>query len=235
LNDTPSIAYAGAGVLDAMTYATNYNAALLELITSEQPDRSARILDFGAGLGTYVDMLTELGYSPDCLEVDEGLCHALAAKGYQVTTEVGSLEPRSYDLIYALNVLEHIENDLGTMRRLSELLAPGGRLLIYVPASLTLYSAFDKLVGHYRRYTRAGLRVLADAAGLDVVELRYCDPLGWPTALVFKLVGNKDGNITPRSVAAYDRAVFPLSKRLEAIFGQTFGKNVLLVAEFRPR
>jgi SAM-dependent methyltransferase len=177
--------------------------------------------------------LRERGYTPDCLEVDEGLCQGLSARGYHVATDIGSLTPRSYDLIYALNVMEHIENDVDTVKQLSGLLAPGGRILIYVPAFQVLYSAFDRLVGHYRRYTRSGLRGLADAAGLTVTDLRYCDPLGWPAAFAYKFVGSKEGELTSGSVATYDRYVFPTSKRLETVFGRAFGKNVLLVAEYR--
>lgn len=231
--DSPSVSYTGADVLEAMTSAKNYNEALVALITSQEPDPSSKILDFGAGFGTYADMLRERGYNPDCLEVDDGLCHALSGKGYRVAKDAAELEPRSYSLIYTLNVFEHIENDVETFRRLSALLAPAGRLLIYVPASQVLYSAFDRLVGHYRRYSRSTLSILADEAGLDVIELRYCDPLGWPTALLFKYAGSKDGKITSRSVAAYDRLIFPSSRRLESVFGQVIGKNVLMVAEYR--
>ena len=232
--DSPSVSYTGADVLEAMTSAKNYNRALVALITSEQPDPTSKILDFGAGLGTYADMLRQRGYKPDCLEVDEGLCHALSGKGYQVARDMAELEGRSYSLIYALNVFEHIENDVDIVKRLSGLLAPGGRILIYVPAFPVLYSAFDKLVGHYRRYTRSSLSDLAEAADLTIKELRYCDPLGWPTALLFKYVGSKDGTITSRSVATYDRLVFPASKNLEPLLGRTLGKNVLMIAEYRP-
>ena len=233
LIDSPSVSYTGTSVLEAMTLAKNYNASLLDLVTSAQPDPSSKILDFGAGLGTYVDMLRERGYEPDCAELDDGLSHALTGRGYRAVKDVAELEPRSYSLIYALNVLEHIEDDAETVGRLSGLLAPGGRLLIYVPASQVLYSAFDRVVGHYRRYTRSSLRRIVEGAGLEVAELRYCDPLGWPTALLFKYVGSKDGELTPRSVAMYDRFVFPASRRLEPVFGQAFGKNVLAVAEYR--
>jgi SAM-dependent methyltransferase len=227
------VPYTGTAVLEAMTEAKNYNEFLVDLIVAEEPDRGARVLDFGAGLGTFADMMRGRGYNPDCAEVDEELCQHLTAKGYNVATDVGTLEPRSYDLIYTLNVMEHIENDFDTVKQLSGLLAPGGRILIYVPASQVLYSAFDRLVGHYRRYDRARLRNIASASDLTVKELRYCDPLGWLAAFAYKLIGDKEGELTPRSVATYDRFVFPLSRRLEPIFGQGIGKNVLLVAEYR--
>jgi SAM-dependent methyltransferase len=232
VNETQFVAYSGTDVLEAMAAAKNYNEALLDLIVAAQPNRGARVLDFGAGLGTFADMLRLRGYNPDCMEVDEGLCQTLESKGYNVATNMGSAEPRSYDLIYTLNVMEHIENDVDVVKQLGELLAPGGRLLIYVPASQVLYSAFDRAVGHYRRYNRDGLRNLASSAGLSVKELRYCDPIGWLAGLAYKFVGDKEGTLTPRSVAVYDRFAFPLSRRLESVFGQLVGKNVLLVAEY---
>jgi SAM-dependent methyltransferase len=233
VNEPQFVAYSGTDVLEAMTAAKNYNEALLDLVVSAQPDRNARVLDFGAGLGTFADMLRGRGYNPDCVEVDERLCQTLTTKGYNVATDMNSVKPRSYDLIYSLNVMEHIENDVDVVTQLGGMLAPGGRLLIYVPASRVLYSAFDRAVGHYRRYDRAGMRNLASAAGLTVKELRYCDPVGWLAGLAYKFVGDKEGTLTPRSVATYDRYAFPLSRRLEGVFGQLIGKNVLLVAEYQ--
>ena len=64
---------------------------------------------------------------------------------------------KGIDTIVCLNVLEHVEDDRGALRRLHAALAPGGRLLLLVPAHEWLYGAIDRAIDHHRRYERAGL------------------------------------------------------------------------------
>lgn len=85
---------------------------------------------------------------------------------------------RAYDLLLMLDVLEHIEDEAGALRKAHELLAPSGRLLITVPALPWLWSAHDEANRHYRRYTRKSLLRLLEAAGLGVVRTHYF--FGWP-------------------------------------------------------
>ena len=62
-----------------------------------------------------------------------------------------------------IDVLEHIEHDLDELARAASHLAPGGHLVVLAPAHQALFSDFDRAIGHYRRYNRAGLQKLAPA------------------------------------------------------------------------
>ncbi|WP_157171901.1 class I SAM-dependent methyltransferase [Nocardia higoensis] len=219
-----------------MTRAVNYNTFLVDTVDEHFPSRGApadvRVLDFGAGSGTYADMLSERRVSPECLEPDEELQHILRSKGYKVVDydETRPSETEQYSLIYTFNVLEHIKNDQATAEQLASLLRPGGRLVVYVPALEVLFTAMDVKVGHYRRYRRTQLNRILRNAGLEIVESRYCDPIGFFATLAYKVLGSGDGTLDPRSIELYDRAVFPLSKALQVLTGKFFGKNVLVVA-----
>lgn len=223
--------YTGEENLEAMSEAKNYNDFLLSFVNHDIKDQKARILDFGAGSGTYADMLKKKGISVECLEPDSKLKDKLEKKGYKTFKDIKELRPNSYEIIYALNVFEHIEDDKVAMITLAKKLKKGGKLVIYVPAFQALFTSMDKKVGHYRRYRKNRLDDHARDAGLNVKELYYCDPLGFGAALTFKYFGNKDGVVSPSSVKFYDRFIFPASKIVQPIFKQFIGKNVVLIAE----
>lgn len=223
--------YTGRENLEAMTAAANYNRFLISLILSQRTGKEhERILDFGAGTGTYAKMLREHGVEPECLDPDKELQRELKRDGFTVVDTDRPLPANAYDLIYALNVFEHIEDDIAEAKKLGAALKRGGRLIIYVPAYPILFSAMDKLVGHYRRYRIDRLNELATAAGLRVKILSYYDPAGFWAALLYKTLGGK-GVLSQSSVKFYDRYVFPVSRAVNPLTRKLLGKNVFLVAE----
>ncbi len=226
-------AYTGCDNLEAMAAAVNYNTFLIDTVGRHLEARSpARVLDFGAGSGTYADMLAARQIAPECLEPDQDLREILRAKGYQVLDHdrETARDDEGYGLIYTFNVLEHIKNDQAASEQLAALLRPGGTLVVYVPALEVLFTAMDTKVGHYRRYRRTQLNRILRNAGLEIVESRYCDPLGFFATLAYKMLGPGDGTINPRSLEFYDRLVFPVSRALQILTSKFFGKNVLVVA-----
>src|SRR5690606_16047101 len=157
------------------TKAVNYNTFLVDTVDEHFPSTGApadvRVLDFGAGSGTYADMLAARRVSPECLEPDEELQHTLRSKGYKVVDfrlgeETQPSETEQYSLIYTFNVLEHIKNDQATIDQLASLLRPGGKIVVYVPAMEILFTAMDVKVGHFRRYRRTELNRIMRNAGL---------------------------------------------------------------------
>jgi SAM-dependent methyltransferase len=85
---------------------------------------------------------------------------------------------RRFDAIVAVNVIEHLRNDLEAVGRLAALLKDGGKLLIYVPACPFVYGKLDESLGHYRRYTPASLTAVLEAVGLQPTPPRYMNALG---------------------------------------------------------
>ena len=217
--------YSGVDVLEALQEAENYNSYLTALVARCAGSERC-VLDFGAGIGTFSDLLQQRGFQVRCVEPDERLAGRLRSKGFQTVTDLTELPDESLDFVFTLNVFEHIENDAQVMQVLVRKLKADGRLLIYVPAYDSLWTALDERVHHYRRYTSASLRALVATAGLEPVECRYADSLGYLAAWVFKFIGNKEGKLSPRAVRLYDRFVMPLSIVLDGIFSRFLGKNV---------
>jgi SAM-dependent methyltransferase len=146
------------------------------------PHLGRRVLDAGAGIGTFTELAAEgrevVAVEPDPEQLASLRERVVGQANVQVVE--GTIEDVSgtFDSILCLNVLEHISDDRGTLRRLHGLLAPGGSLLLLVPAHPALYGGIDRAVDHQRRYTKAGLSECLREAGFTVAELRLVNPLG---------------------------------------------------------
>src|SRR5690606_34417870 len=114
------------------------------------------------------------------------------------------------------------------LARAREHLAPGGHLLVFVPALQWLMSRFDREIGHVRRYSMGQLRERAEGAGFRVVRARYFDGAGvLPWFLNFVVLRRGLGG---GSVSLYDRLVVPPMRRVEGLIAPIVGKNLLMVA-----
>jgi glycosyltransferase involved in cell wall biosynthesis len=137
---------------------------------------------------------------------------------------------RSYhiDSVVCFNVLEHIEHDGTALKRIFDLLEPGGRLLLLVPSHPSLYGSLDKHLGHRRRYGKKELKNKLEAVGFKVVFMAYFNRigiLGW--FLNSKLLRRR--RLPSLQLRIYDLLV-PLLK-LEKFFPLPFGTSLLAVAE----
>jgi SAM-dependent methyltransferase len=87
---------------------------------------------------------------------------------------------QEFDALVALEVLEHLEDDLGALNHWVDWVAPGGIVIISVPAKAARFGPWDAAVGHFRRYEREELRHLMASAGLtDPQVLAYGMPIGY--------------------------------------------------------
>ena len=222
--------YTGGDNLEVMKEAVNYNGFLKNLVLQYAGD-SEKILDFGAGRGTFAQLLAEEGRRVLCLEPDRAQAGMIADAGSPVVTALDEIGAESLEFIYSLNVLEHIEADQEAMMQLSQKLQAGGRMLIYVPAFMLLFSGMDRKVGHFRRYSAASLAALAQRCGLEIEVLKYADSAGFLATLLYKLVGSSEGSISRRSLRLYDRYIFPVSRAFDRIFSSFLGKNVYIVCK----
>ena len=221
--------YSGASVLEVMKEATNYNNYLASLIDVHIRPHF-RVLDFGAGAGTFALPLLRRAVEVVCVEPDAALRACLEGAGATVAVELDDIADESVDFIYTLNVLEHISDDATAIRALATKLKSGGTLLVYVPAFEILYSSFDSKIGHLRRYRRGTLAELITATGLHVINSRYADSMGFLAALLFRALGH-DGSISRGAVKIYDLAVFPISRIADKLLSHCIGKNVVVIAK----
>ncbi len=221
--------YEGSELLFLGEQLSNYNASIAKLVASEAP-AGAAVLDFGAGFGTLTRAVEQLIGKPDCVEPDARQREALSRAGFRCFEGIETVSDASYGYVYSSNVLEHIEDDVAALRSLHRVLRPGGRLVLYLPAFQSLYSAVDAAIGHYRRYDAAMISERLRQAGFRVERTRYADVLGFGVALLFKLISNRVGGVNARRMRLYDSLIFPVSRTIEGIMRPPFGKNVIAVA-----
>jgi SAM-dependent methyltransferase len=171
--------------LRRMARAGNYNAWLLERST---PHLGGRVLDVGAGTGTFTERIAQGREHVVALEPDPALFpilqRRLSGRPNIVLLDAESSElakrlgDEHFDSIVCFNVLEHIADDAEALRDFHAQLTPGGRLLLLVPAHASLFGSLDETVGHERRYDKRSLRNVLDVAGFAISELRYVNPVG---------------------------------------------------------
>lgn len=159
-----------------------------------------RILEVGCGTGHNFDMLRAFG-ELDALEIDDpARAIATVRLGRPVGTaplpELDGIDDASYDLVALLDVLEHVEDDLGALRGIARKLKPGGRILLTVPANPWMWSAHDTVHHHFRRYTKASLHTVATQAGLRVQTISFFNSLLFPLAAAMRIAGKATGKTT---------------------------------------
>lgn len=142
-----------------------------------------RVLEVGCGSGGNLDLLSHYG-ELHAMELDDG-ARKFANKRNLCEVRKGCLPDHipfdlQFDMICLFDVLEHIENDIGTLKALNKLITPDGVIIVTVPAYDFLWCDHDTLHFHQRRYTRAQLAALARVAGLKVAYSSYFNFLLFP-------------------------------------------------------
>jgi SAM-dependent methyltransferase len=153
----------------------------------------SRILDAGCGTGGNLDLLSQLSCDVTGLEMEPGAAEIASLKSGKAVV-IGSLPDQvpfrdeSFDLIVLLDVLEHIEDDLGSLASLAAKLKPGGHLLITVPAFSFLWSDHDKSHHHKRRYRLPELVRKMRQCQLDPTYASYFNTWLFPLIALVRLL-----------------------------------------------
>lgn len=122
----------------------------------------AALLEAGCGWGTNLTVLEHAGYAVTGLDVSRQALQMIDRPNRRlIEADLSKDLPENlpaFDCVLALDVIEHIDDDAHALRQLARLVRPGGHLIVTVPALPELYSEFDEVQGHRRRYTAAMLR-----------------------------------------------------------------------------
>lgn len=135
----------------------------------------ARVLDAGCGWGVTFDALEARGDRVVGMDVARSALERLDRPGRRLI-EADLTQPfpsgvGGFDVVLALDVIEHLDDDRAAIGRLAGLVVPGGFLIVSVPADPGLWSEFDAIQGHRRRYEFDTLRLAFDGSGLDVIRM----------------------------------------------------------------
>jgi SAM-dependent methyltransferase len=208
------------------------------------PDRP-RVLEAGCGTGGNLAMLADFGevsaFEPD----EEARRHAVAKGAFEVRD--GRLpgeipfEAGSFDLICAFDVLEHVDEDLASLRALGQRLRPGGWMLLTVPAFPFLWSRHDETHHHKRRYLKDQLLARAHEAGVVPVRLTYFNSLLFPLIAgvrmlkgLFGIAGGDDEAMPSPLLNRLLGAVFASERHLVGRLPLPAGVSLLMLAR-RPQ
>jgi len=222
--------------LDAMEEAHRYHRWIL---CHFQPYLGKKIMEVGAGTGGFARFLIESAPQAEffLFEPAANLFPSLAqryrgdvrVRAFHAPLDAGaaSLAP---DTVVMVNVLEHIEDDLGCLREAYSVLPPGGHLLLFVPALPALYGSLDRAFEHFRRYRRGELLKKLEGAGFQISEIRYFNLVG-VAAWLFSARVLKRTSVSARDARFYDRWVVPPLSWLERRWKPPLGQSLLAIAE----
>lgn len=150
----------------------------IEQICSRVKDRRPQILDVGCGTGANLVMLGEFGdaHGIDVSHDALAFCHARGLERVRHgAAEKLPYEDGTFDLVTALDVVEHLDDDMAGLREMRRVLRPDGHALLFVPAFMFLWGVQDDVSHHRRRYRMPELLKAVREAGFEVERATYAN------------------------------------------------------------
>jgi|SRR3990172_746606 len=225
--------------LHQMENAPNYNKWLYSLV---EPYLGKRILEIGPGIGNIsrqiincADLLIGVEPNQYCNDYLRNLFSGspkfeLIEKSIE-NCSTDELRVYDFDTIVCMNVLEHIENDVSILSAFEQILYPGGRVVILVPAIPQAFGPIDKAVGHFRRYTKASMKKAIGSTSLELERMFYSNfvgLLGWLyNARIRKLTSQNDAQIK-----LFNKIV-PVVSFLEKRLGCPVGQSLVSISRVK--
>ena len=171
-----------------------------------------KLLDFGCGNGFFLQHLHRQGYSLSMSGYDPYLADDVemdAEHGVDLHKSFDEIKHLSFDIITALDVIEHIEDDITALQNINSILKPNGEIIITVPSYQWLYNSLDAANGHYRRYTKTSMQQLLTKTGFTVIHQEYFFIFLIPVSLMVKLC-LKAGELLSKDIRVSDFPLNPL-------------------------
>ena len=222
--------------LETMQEARRYADHVFGLL---RPFIGRRVLEVGSGIGTMTSRLVDIADfvlgiepNPNCVSrIQETMrshprftlrtCHLEECDTSELTSQ-------RFDTVICVNVLEHIADDAEALRGFKRLLVPGGRVLIFVPAVQAAYGPLDAELGHYRRYSKRTLGGAFEAAGLELMRLRYTNPIGL-AGWMYNAHISKSTAHSLSQVKLFETLVAPWALPLERLLPPPIGLSLVAV------
>jgi 2-polyprenyl-3-methyl-5-hydroxy-6-metoxy-1,4-benzoquinol methylase len=214
---------------------------VLDFVDRYLPEgNQVKVLDIGCGSGLMLNALAKVGQTFGMDMSDEAI--SFSKEIFDGRVEKGALpdqvpyQEEFFDLITALDVIEHIDDDVGSISAIRALLVPGGKCIFTVPAYMFLWSAHDEMNQHKRRYTLPELNEKLVQAGFTVEKISYYNTLLFPAVFLVRMLNNvlqREGapdTDMPGSAMNYVlKKIFGIEKYLLRYLNLPFGVSVLAV------
>lgn len=231
----------GFDTLSTFAGATNFNRWLFESIESYC---KGTILEIGSGIGNISELLLQGGLPIALSDLRPEYCEILKNRFnnwgnligiFQIDLSLSNFEDvhhellGRFDTVVALNVIEHIQDDILAVRNCRKLLKRDGRLIVLVPAFQSLYNNLDAELGHFVRYKKVSLLRLLDDAEMKTIELKYFNS---PAILGWWLNGSilKRKQMSTSQIKVYDTVV-PFLRIIDKLISKKIGISLIVVSE----
>ncbi|HEX8638409.1 MAG TPA: class I SAM-dependent methyltransferase [Pyrinomonadaceae bacterium] len=198
---------------------------IVQNIKSES--QNPKILDVGCGTGGNLEMLAKFGAAEGVDVSDEALefCKSKGLKAHKGLAEMLPFPNESFDVVTALDVVEHLDDDIAGLREMYRVLKIGGKTLIFVPAFMWLWGVQDDVSNHRIRYTKKQIVERLRQAGFEIERATYANWTFFAPILagrtLMKITGIKPESENNVNVSA-----------LNGIFGKIFGAEKLWLKNF---
>lgn len=217
---------------------------VLDWIEQRYPGRSdLSILDAGCGTGLMLQQMSHLGHA-EGVDIAEQALDFCRKRGHLNVRAADVLhlpfDDATFDVVTALDVLEHLDDDTGALREWRRVLKPGGRVFIFAPAHRWLWSLQDDVSHHKRRYTYGMLRDVIISSGLSVERQSYVSAFLLPVIYLgrqwlkvqrrFRDL-NTENNLHPDWSNGMLRSVFESEIPILRRMNMPFGASLLSVAQ----
>lgn len=229
----------GEETLDAMGQANRFNRWMYQTI---KPSCKGRVLEIGSGAGNISEYFLKDGFEITLTDIRENYCQKLHRKFGDTPNLSGIVKMNltdsefktkhknllgTFDTVFALNVVEHIEDDFMAIKNCYKLLKKGGNLIILVPSYQAFYNRFDIGLGHYRRYNKRSLADLFLKNNFEIIHKQYFNFIGLFGWYVSGSILKK--KIIPSGQVNLFNKLVPVFKVIDKLILQSMGLSTIIV------
>ena len=230
----------GLLTLEAIRDADQFNRWMYDQVA---PWMQGEILEIGSGIGNLSEYFIRDKAKITLSDIRENYCSLLESRfpeyvANNLVRKIDLVAPNfnkrfpeyleKFDSAFALNVVEHIEEDQLALQNLFSILKPGGKLMILVPAHPFLYNRIDTSLQHYKRYTNKKLEEIISTAGIKINRTYGFNAMGmpawWLSGVLFR-----SSQIKNDQMNLYNKLI-PIAKLIDKLVFNKFGLSVITLA-----
>jgi SAM-dependent methyltransferase len=214
--------------------------SFLEDIVRKTKIQNPHILDVGCGTGGNLEMLEKFGAAEGVDVSDDALefCKSKGLKVHKGLAEKLPFADESFDVVTALDVVEHLDDDIAGLKEMHRVLKSGGKTLIFVPAFMWLWGVQDDVSNHRIRYTKKQIVERLQKAGFEIERATYANWTFFAPILagrtLMKITGIKpesENNVNVSALNGVFGKLFGAEKFWLKNFDFPFGVSIVIVAK----
>ena len=205
-----------------------------------KPKSDIRIVDVGCGTGANLEMLAQFG-EPEGVDVSDDALEYCKLKGLKASKGLAESLPfadETFDLATALDVIEHLDDDVAGLKEMNRVLKKGGTTLIFVPAFMWLWGVQDDVSNHRIRYTKRQIVERLKLAGFEIERATYANWTFFAPILagrtLMKITGIKpesENNVNISALNGVFGKLFSAERLWLKNFNFPFGVSIVIVAK----